>query len=357
MRRTRKLLSQMIGRQRVLFVVTLLIATICPQLPNAKITSATGGYIWSNATTLNAATYDWGYATCPTTAFGCMAKTYVKNGVTYGQYDARNFYFRNCTSYVAWRVSGLGINIPTGWGSATTWDTKATAAGYAVDTTPEVGDIAQWDNVAGGFGHVAYVEEIGTGANAGKVRVAEYNWAVSGGFTNNRWTTADHYISIGGSTSAPTSFPDGTYLNAQGSWYVVAGGAPMAISSFANVPPFSSYVNTTPAVINSMPNYPVEGTLIRNYGSGGIYVIAGGAPTGVSSLNNIPYSSWINIDGWAISNQLLGYPSNGTQVRGYVSGRQFLANGGSVTEVTTSPLPSATIVDDWSIVNQLGGTL
>jgi|GEM_PF-4714994 len=91
-------------------------------------------------------------------------------------------------------------------GNGSAWDTKAADAGYTVSTIPKVGAIAQWDNVAQGMGHVAYVLEVGTGANADKVRVAEYNWSALGGFSNTRWTMADHYIHIG-DPCPPTSHP------------------------------------------------------------------------------------------------------------------------------------------------------
>jgi hypothetical protein len=65
----------------------------------------------------------------------------------------------NCVSYVAHMLQRNGSDRP--WegrlGDGSDWDEHARAAGYAVDTTPTVGAIAQWD---GGSGHVAYVDEV-----------------------------------------------------------------------------------------------------------------------------------------------------------------------------------------------------
>jgi surface antigen len=136
----------------------------------------TGDYPWHDATVLNAATGDYGYENCPANAPGCMQQTYVKNGKTYGEYDAWNFYFRNCTSYVAWRLNHeFGTNAPSSLGNATMWNNNA-PSNWTVDQAAEVGDIAHFEgndqNQTASPGHVAFVEEIGSGANAGKVRIA-----------------------------------------------------------------------------------------------------------------------------------------------------------------------------------------
>lgn len=162
----------------------------------------TGDYPWHNATELNATNSDYGYLDCPTDAANCKTNTITKNGKTYGVYDPWNYYFRNCTSYTAWRLSKeFNINA-SGLGNANTWDDRAPDS-WDVDQSPEVGDVAQWNTDT--YGHVAFVEEIGTGSNVGKVRVAEYNQGFDGRFSNGRWVsigTVSNFIDVNGANES-----------------------------------------------------------------------------------------------------------------------------------------------------------
>ncbi len=107
--------------------------------------------------------------------------------------DPYIFCFRECTSYVAWRMNRdagttnpahpfftNGMGTKGNWGEAYKWNTHATALGYAVGKTPQVGDIAQWVNGCGGTcssGHVAYVEQVTTsGGKVSSIDISEYNY-------------------------------------------------------------------------------------------------------------------------------------------------------------------------------------
>lgn len=97
--------------------------------------------------------------------------------------DPWGFVFRNCTSFVAWRLherNGMGAfgNHFRGehWGNAENWDDVARRLGYRVDSVPAIGAVAQTD--AGRVGHVAWVSAIGPGT----VTVEEYNHALPGGY-------------------------------------------------------------------------------------------------------------------------------------------------------------------------------
>jgi surface antigen len=158
--------------------------------------ATTGDYPWYDATELNATNSDYGYLDCPANAANCKTNTITKNGNIYGVYDPWNYYFRNCTSYVAWRLSKeFNVNA-SGLGNANTWDDRAYTKGWDVDKIPEIGDVAVWGNSL--YGHVALVEEIGTGANGGKVRVAEYNQGLNGKFRNDRWEPISNFIDVNG---------------------------------------------------------------------------------------------------------------------------------------------------------------
>ena len=82
----------------------------------------------------------------------------------------------NCTTYAAFRLQQNGYPYPGWTGNATDWDNKAWAQPNrpAIDLTPAVGAIAQWN---AGYGHVAYVEEV----SADAIVVTSDNW---GGGTN-----------------------------------------------------------------------------------------------------------------------------------------------------------------------------
>jgi surface antigen len=87
--------------------------------------------------------------------------------------DGHGSYQGECVSFAAWavRTDGRAHTKSTDFlGNANLW------TGAYVDTTPQVGDIAQWDagrNGAGSAGHVAYVTAVNTN---GTITITEYNW-------------------------------------------------------------------------------------------------------------------------------------------------------------------------------------
>ena len=100
--------------------------------------------------------------------------------------DPWAFLYRECTSFVAWRMNQLGVkftngmagpNGKTGWfGNADTWAANANNIGFHVDNTPAVGAVAHFDpnhSGAGGSGHVAYVAQMN---GDGTIVIEEYNW-------------------------------------------------------------------------------------------------------------------------------------------------------------------------------------
>ena len=136
-------------------------------------------------------------------------------------FDNFGYQYRNCTSFVAQKISQVFSKDIHGWGNAANWAVAAQNAGYTWDPTPRVGDIAQWNTSPGGgsFGHVAYVYAVD--AN-GVASLDEYNAGTTGDFSSNRTTAAgsagpaDHYIHIGdiggsASTGATSSTEDAQY--------------------------------------------------------------------------------------------------------------------------------------------------
>jgi surface antigen len=139
--------------------------------------------------------------------------TIDKRGVAHypdsAQYSSRNYGYRNCTDWAAWRlendygvpssyVSGLGHG---GWWSglssipdAVTWRNNhgsPQSRGLAVDTNPAVGAAAvERSTSTNYYGHVAIIEAVSTDATTGvtTITVSEYNRAGDGNFKTETGT-------------------------------------------------------------------------------------------------------------------------------------------------------------------------
>jgi surface antigen len=80
-------------------------------------------------------------------------------GIYQGPPDPQDTYaYGNCTYWAFLRRQQIGEVIPTTWGNANTWATRAQADGYVVDHTPSYGAIMQ--TTFGALGHVAFVESV-----------------------------------------------------------------------------------------------------------------------------------------------------------------------------------------------------
>jgi surface antigen len=112
---------------------------------------------------------------------GLRGDDYPYSGGAIDQPDPWSFLTRECTSFVAWRMNELGVNFTNGmnggwFGNAENWDDNARALGWAVDNTPTVNAIAEWEPYAFGassLGHVAYVAAVN---GDGTITIEEYNY-------------------------------------------------------------------------------------------------------------------------------------------------------------------------------------
>ncbi|MGT2935012.1 SH3 domain-containing protein [Streptococcus castoreus] len=91
--------------------------------------------------------------------------------------DSWNMYLRQCTSFVAFRLSSVNaFQLPKGYGNACTWGHMAKKQGYSVNKTPKVGAVAWFDIDAYQsnpiYGHVAWVAEV----RGDNVIIEEYNY-------------------------------------------------------------------------------------------------------------------------------------------------------------------------------------
>jgi surface antigen len=100
--------------------------------------------------------------------------------------DPWQFYNRECTSFVAWRLNSenqVAFNDywqGQHWGNASNWKKAATALDIPVDNNPTRGAVAWWSAGSAGssVGHVAWVQKVGDGA----ITIEEYNYLHRGGY-------------------------------------------------------------------------------------------------------------------------------------------------------------------------------
>ncbi|MFH0716486.1 CHAP domain-containing protein [Staphylococcus delphini] len=107
--------------------------------------------------------------------------------VSRGGSSANLYTVGQCTYYVFDRVGGT---IGSTWGNASNWANAAAAAGYTVNNRPSAGAILQ--TTQGAFGHVAYVESVGSD---GSVRVSEMNYGFGPGVVTSRTISASQAAS------------------------------------------------------------------------------------------------------------------------------------------------------------------
>jgi surface antigen len=131
----------------------------------------------SNASDL----YDWGYF----------------SGSTFDAFDPWGYEYRNCTSYVAWRLANAGVNpaLFSYLQNADDWLALArNKPGVTENSTATPGSVAVWNGP--GVGHVAFVESV-----TGGVTVSDYNYAETGAYNpgHSLGTTPSGYIHFPGS--------------------------------------------------------------------------------------------------------------------------------------------------------------
>lgn len=230
--------------------------------------------------------------------------------------------------------------------------------------------ISTW-NAVGGQHNVAQIPSGGLGQFLTEPRdgtfVAEYGSPAAYEMAGGAAIPLPNWASVGGqeptvmipdgdAAGIPTKPANGTFVEPYGSPTVeeIAGGAAFPLASWNQVGGAKT-VEQVPAG-TTFASLPADGTYIEEFGNSTVAVTAGGAALDITSWSAVGGSEPVTtIPSGAIANDLLAYPENGTYVKGYGTGDEFEAMNGAVTRVTTTPLPAATTVDDWAIVNQLGG--
>lgn len=126
--------------------------------------------------------FDWGAPTALLAVPAGQESCYVRgdDGALWQTCDPLGYSYRNCTSYVAWRLREDGVPASAlRWlGDAGSW--AADVPADLVDGSPARGAAAV---LVGAPGHVSYVERV---LADGAVVVSEYNKFGSGGFDGGR---------------------------------------------------------------------------------------------------------------------------------------------------------------------------
>jgi surface antigen len=94
-----------------------------------------------------------------------------------------DYSYGTCT----WGVAQIAP-IPPGWGNAAQWDDSARREGYKVNSTPEVGAVAQSDTMSWG-GHVGIVLDV----SGSKLLIKDMNFGGNFGVYTERWTESSDW--------------------------------------------------------------------------------------------------------------------------------------------------------------------
>ncbi|MFA9414022.1 SH3 domain-containing protein [Streptococcus sp. E29BA] len=147
-----------------------------------------------------------------TRAAGALGDTYPakwKNLDPDSNIDDWGMYVRNCTSFVAHRLSAVNkFELPRAYGNAEAWGNRARSEGYRVDESPVLGAVA-WSAAAPdnwGYGHVAWVAAV----NGDMVTVEEYNYGKRYAYNSrtvhkSSFTGYIHFKDVTSKTNTPST--------------------------------------------------------------------------------------------------------------------------------------------------------
>jgi surface antigen len=260
-----------------------------------------------------------GYSAAAAESSGWPWSEYGGGNASYNSYGPHN-----CTLYAAFRLAENGLGDPGALGNAAQWASNAAAKGFAVNQTPAVGSIAQWNAGGGGDGHVAYVESVDPGGTG--ITITEDNYVPTSATYFPGGYTAEVHITAGSSVW-PANFihfkdggggspPNGSYVSYLGNVYAIAGGAPLYVSNLGTVgnPDVSAISQSQ---WNALSLVPANGTELD--ADSAVYVVAGGAPLAVASCTDDGFqycNNLVNVDPYAIAtlNHLNAVPTNGTEL-------------------------------------------
>jgi len=135
-------------------------------------------------------------------------------------FDPWGYEYRNCTSFVAWKLTDLGVSASKvkGLGNGGDWYNNAPSSERSL--TPAAGDAAvQPGTSSNPFGHVAYVDSV-SGSN---ITIEEYNYAGTGAWDTRTGTPSalgfSEFVNFGLNPSGGDSSSDlRQFYVSNGSW-------------------------------------------------------------------------------------------------------------------------------------------
>jgi hypothetical protein len=169
-----------------------------------------------------------------------------------------------------------------------------------------------------------------------------------------------------GTSGGSSPVGNGSFVQVSGSSavYELAGGAPLYVSSWTAVGGSQPVTTISQQQFDSLNAVPSNGTVLNASGGGGVFIVAGGAPLYVSSYSAVPsaQNDGVAIDDWDIQNagtngasHLNAVPSNGTVLDASGGGVFIVAGGAPLYLSSFSAVPTAegdgVAVDQWDIDN------
>jgi hypothetical protein len=165
-----------------------------------------------------------------------------------------------------------------------------------------------------------------------------------------------------GAASGNVLFPNGTFVQVSGTpqFWEIAGGAPLYVNDWGAVGGVQPYTVITQQQFDSLNPVPSNGTVFDT-DTGAVYMVAGGAPMLVSSTSVFPAPPQpFVVDEWNIDNignpytHLNSVPSNGTFLTTTL-GANYRVAGGAPIGVTNwsvfGGVQGSVLIDPWDIAN------
>jgi hypothetical protein len=252
------------------------------------------------------------------------------------------------------------------WASAHgTW--HAAGSGYA----PQPGDVAVYGSSAADASHVGIV--VGSGSSGPDVVNGDWaiQAPYTGPPTAVVYVANESSSgppSAGGEPlvgfASPLGLGDGSFVQVSGTTaiYEIAGGAPLYVSSWTPFGGPQPYSVISQAQFGALNPVPANGTMIRSVQTDAIYIVAGGAPLYVSSCADFNGCAGdVNVDQWDIDNagsaasHLSLAPANGTMIRSAQTDAIYIVAGDAPLYVSSCAdfdgCAGDVNVDQWDIDN------
>jgi hypothetical protein len=182
--------------------------------------------------------------------------------------------------------------------------------------------------------------------------------ATYGGVTIN---IDSDYVDAGAASGAGV-FPNGSFVQVAGTtqFWEIAGGAPLLVNDWTAVGGAQPYTVISQQQFDALNPVPANGTVIQT-NTGADYLVAGGAPMYVSSMSvfSVPPQPTL-VDQWNLDNvgnpdsHLSALPSNGTFLT-TTTGQNYRVVAGAPIAVTDwsvfGGVQGSVVIDPWDIAN------